>query len=41
VYKNRSGLERGDPMIIPPLRNRPVGAEAWFGLVKSAARENV
>jgi hypothetical protein len=23
VYKNRSGQERGDPRIIPPLRNRP------------------
>ncbi len=23
VYKNRSGRERGDPRIIPPLRNRP------------------
>ncbi len=24
LYKNRSGQERGDPRIIPPLRNRPV-----------------
>jgi hypothetical protein len=24
VYKNRSGQERGDPRIIPPLRNRPL-----------------
>ncbi len=23
VYKNRSGQERGDPRIIPPLRNQP------------------
>ncbi len=23
MYKNRSGQERGDPRIIPPLRNRP------------------
>ncbi len=23
MYKNRSGRERGDPRIIPPLRNRP------------------
>ncbi len=24
LYKNRSGQERGDPRILPPLRNRPV-----------------
>ncbi len=24
VYKNRSGWNRGDPRIIPPLRNRPL-----------------
>jgi hypothetical protein len=24
VYKNRSVQERGDPRIIPPLRNRPI-----------------
>ncbi len=23
MYKNRSAQERGDPRIIPPLRNRP------------------
>ncbi len=26
MYKNRSVQERGDPRIIPPLRNRPLEA---------------
>jgi hypothetical protein len=32
VYKNRSVQQRGDPRIIPPLRNRPIlcsGPEHW------------
>jgi hypothetical protein len=38
VYKNRSVLERGDPRIIPPLRNWPSVSYLAAGVDSSLIR---